>query len=134
LRRISTKISFLYIEDEPSSRLGMCSLLSAVFPAIEMHIASNGLEAQKLFDKYSPDIILTDICLPDMDGSQMADEFRRLNPEAIMIFLSGRDYKEYPHLVKEIGSMYLLTKPVDCTELIEIMKYSIALVTHRRYQ
>jgi two-component system, response regulator YesN len=134
LRRISNTISILYIEDEPSSRLGMCSLLSAVFPSVEMYIASNGLEAQKLFNMYSPDIILTDISLPDMDGSQMADEFRRLSPETITIFLSGRDYKDYPHLAKEIGSMYLLTKPVDCTELIEIVKYSIALVTHRKYR
>jgi two-component system response regulator YesN len=77
--------------------------------------ASNGIEGEKVIEKYHPDIVITDIRLPGQDGLEMLSKF----PEVRSVILSGfSDYKYMKKAIR-IGVEDYLLKPVDNDELLK---------------
>lgn len=77
--------------------------------------ASNGIEGEKVIEKYHPDIVITDIRLPGQDGLEMLSKFSDLRS----VILSGfSDYKYMKKAIK-IGVEDYLLKPVDNDELLK---------------
>ena len=77
--------------------------------------ASNGIEGEKAIRTLNPDIVISDIRLPGMDGLEMISKF----PEIRSIILSG--YSDYKYMKKaiRIGVEDYLLKPVDNDELMK---------------
>lgn len=80
--------------------------------------AENGRKALEIVQAVKPDIIITDIYMPVMDGIEFATEVRRLFPEIIIIFLSGYNEFIYAQKAIEAGIFRYLTKPVLEDELL----------------
>jgi len=76
--------------------------------------ASNGLDALKLLEAHKPDLILTDIRMPAMDGLEFVSHIRRKHPDTIVIILSGFKSFDYAQAAIKLGVMDYLVKP--CTE------------------
>lgn len=80
--------------------------------------AANGEQSLQAVRDYSPDILITDIRMPGMDGLRMAEEARRCHPELKIIFLTGFDDFAYAqHAVKLQASDFVL-KPTNPDELL----------------
>jgi DNA-binding response OmpR family regulator len=82
--------------------------------------AEDGLEALRILDTQTPDLILADIMMPRMSGYQLYHRIRR-TPEWLwipFIFLSARAEREDIRFGKELGAEDYLTKPIDAEELI----------------
>jgi DNA-binding response OmpR family regulator len=92
--------------------------------------ATNGLEALALLQDYSPNLILADIMMPEMDGYQLYDRVRQ-KPEWMLIpfiFLTAKDQVGDGRFGKETGADDYLMKPIDADDLIAAI-----LVKLRRY-
>lgn len=105
----------LYVEDNEEVRLGYTKALSRC--AKEVYTAKNGIEGLELFVKYAPDIVISDIKMPDKDGIQLAQEIRQLNSEQIILFTTAYTEAIYTIPALELGINGYLVKPVDKKKL-----------------
>lgn len=96
--------------------------------------ARDGTSGLALARRYRPDIVITDIRMPGMDGLELIREVLAIRPETIFIILSG--YSEFQYAKKAIayGVMGYLEKPVDVAELKEILKKACDILKSRKQQ
>ena len=79
----------------------------------EVRIAFNGQEALDLWDTYEPDLIISDIRMPKMNGFELANAIRKKKPEQKIILMTGyADEAEVLEQQKEHGFPFF-TKPAD---------------------
>ncbi len=113
----------LVVEDEPIVRRGIRELIDFEQLGIsECRETSDGLEASQLIKDYSPDIVLTDINMPKLDGLSFAWELKRSLPSARIILITGYDYFEYAREAVRLGVDDFILKPVSKKEITEILK------------
>ncbi|MFA7403475.1 MAG: response regulator, partial [Pelobacteraceae bacterium] len=72
-------ISLLYVEDEAATREQVSRVLAA--RGYRLTVAEDGEQGLKIFRELAPDIVLTDIMMPRLNGLEMAREIRALSPE-----------------------------------------------------
>ena len=83
--------------------------------------ASNGHEAIDLFHDHRPDLVITDIIMPEKDGVQLLIELQREFPGTKTFAISGAGEDkpgEYLPLVQNIGVLRTFVKPIDKDELL----------------
>lgn len=120
-------ITILIVDDEASIRNG----LSNVIPWEELNIkvlstAQNGLEALELIEKYRPNIVLTDIRMPECDGLTLIQRVRELKIDTKFIIISGYDDFTYAQSAIRYGVKSYLLKPIKKSELMDLMHEVVA--------
>lgn len=83
--------------------------------------AKNGIEALELMAVDQPDILLSDIRMPKMNGIELANEVHKLYPRCIIIFLSGYADKEYLKSAIDLQAISYVEKPLDINQILEIL-------------
>ncbi len=79
----------------------------------EVHIAFNGDEALMEFDRFKPDLVVSDIRMPKMSGFELANELRKKNSKQKIILMTGyADEAEVLEQQKSHGFPFF-TKPAD---------------------
>ena len=104
--------SIMIVEDEYLVRQGVSSLVD--FKKFNMQVigeAENGLEAWEKIQAECPDIILTDINMPQMNGIKLAQLAREQYPQLHIIFLTGYDDFDYALSAVKLGADDYLLKP-----------------------
>jgi YesN/AraC family two-component response regulator len=84
--------------------------------------AKNGREALELTQRLDPDIILTDIRMPIMDGLEFSRRAKQLSKRVIIVFLSGHDEFHYIKAALAVEASGYLLKPIDLDELMKLME------------
>ncbi len=84
--------------------------------------ASNGVEGLEKFERIQPDIVITDINMPYMDGIEMAKKLRSTNPELPIIILSAFSDKDYLLNAIDVQVIKYFIKPFDPEELLEYLE------------
>lgn len=87
--------------------------------------ATNGLDALKKLENFSPDLIISDIKMPLMDGIEFLKQVRIKNKDLPFIFLTAKTSKYDIRQGIEIGASDYLTKPFTSEELINAVNLSI---------
>jgi DNA-binding response OmpR family regulator len=77
----------LVLDDEPSILLMIRKMLEKA--GYEVSTASNGKEGMKLFEQEKPELVITDIIMPEKEGLETIFELRRMHPELKIIAISG---------------------------------------------
>ncbi|WP_378107390.1 response regulator [Cohnella cellulosilytica] len=126
-------IKLMIVEDEWLVREG----LKSTIPWEELRCeivaeADSGGAALPLLEKTKPDIILTDIRMPGMDGLEMAQQAVRLLPEVEIVFLTGFDEFAYAQRALKIGSADYVLKPTNPDELMQVVRRVSDKVRKRR--
>ena len=104
--------SIMIVEDEYLVRQGISSLVD--FKKFNMQVigeAENGLEAWEKIQAECPDIVLTDINMPQMNGIKLAQLAREQYPQLHIIFLTGYDDFDYALSAVKLGADDYLLKP-----------------------
>ncbi|WP_038815712.1 butyrate response regulator transcription factor BumR, partial [Campylobacter jejuni] len=83
--------------------------------------AQNGDEGLKKFKKFKPDLVITDIAMPIMDGLDMAREIKEISDDVPIVVLSAYSEKERLLRSIDIGIDKYLIKPVDIEELLKVL-------------
>lgn len=79
--------------------------------------AGNGAEALEMAEELQPDVVMTDIKMPYMDGLELTGRLRGLYPDIRIIIFSGFDEFEYAQEAVRLGAEEYLLKPVDSSEI-----------------
>ncbi len=111
-----THTTFLYVEDDPVTRHIMEKIIRMKMPDVDLLVAENGREGLDLYKKHMPEIVITDVAMPVMDGIRMAAEIKAVNPHAIILVISAYSNTEYLLDSIEIGVCHYILKPIDFTK------------------
>lgn len=108
-------LTLLYVEDDQDTQEQMRMLLEDNVK--EYHQAFNGEEGLSLYMDIKPDIILSDIHMPTLDGLSMIQKIKEVDKNQQIIIVSALDNRE--HLLKaiNIGVNFFVPKPVDMDTL-----------------
>ncbi len=120
------KPMILVVEDNPTLLEGLNALLE--FAGYRMATAENGREALKLLDEIAPDLIISDITMPGIDGYEFQSKVRE-RPELLgvpFIFLTARGGKAEIRLGKELGADDYITKPFDEEDLLSAVRSKLS--------
>jgi PAS domain S-box-containing protein len=119
-------LTFLYVEDEPVTRDAVCSLLRRKFPDVRILTAHNGEEGLELFTEHTPNVVITDIRMPAMNGIEMARKIRALNGTTRIVVTTAHGDLEYLIDAIEIGINRYVMKPIDKDKLFAALEDCIA--------
>ncbi len=84
--------------------------------------ASDGAEALELARQHRPDIIISDVKMPRMNGLELAGAVREMYPECQFIFLSGYTDKEYLKGAIKLRAASYVEKPIDLEEVAAVLR------------
>lgn len=122
---MSEKRSILIIEDEHAISNFICRALAASdYKAIP---AASGKEGLSLFFSHSPDLVLLDLGLPDMDGLDVLSQLRGLPQEVPVIIISARDRESEKVKALDMGAEDYVVKPFGVSELLARIRATLRL-------
>jgi PAS domain S-box-containing protein len=114
------KVSLLYVEDDRLLRNVYRNILLSIVD--EVYVAANGEEGLEAFQEHHPDIILTDVRMPVMNGLDMIRRIRKLDADVRIVILSAFGESRYYLGAIESGVKGYLLKPVDTDVLINMIR------------
>ena len=118
-----TMIKVILVDDEDIIREGIGSFID--WKALGMELAgqaANGKEAMDLLQQIKPDIIITDVKMPKMNGLQLLEQAKKEKSNCIVIMISSYDEFEYAQNALNFGAYAYLLKPIDTDRLVELLK------------
>jgi len=118
--KVNKKITILFVEDNPVALENGIEYLENYFDTI--YSASNGLDALHLYSKYQPDIVITDIEMPKLNGLDFVKQIRQSNQTTQVIITTAYSDKEYLFKAIELKLVKYLVKPINQTEFDEALQ------------
>lgn len=94
--------------------------------------AADGEMALPLIEAAQPDVIITDIKMPFMDGLQLSKIIREYMPWVKIIIISGHDEFEYARTALKLGVTEYLLKPITSAELITVLRKVATMLDQER--
>lgn len=118
------KKKILVVEDE----FGLHEIIREIFrmEGYDVRIATNGLQGYELYGKFKPDLVFTDIIMPEMDGLELVSKIREIDPQIKVIYMSGffgiKNLKERIREDVEKYGYLTFSKPFKLSNMLEIVK------------
>jgi YesN/AraC family two-component response regulator len=116
-----TLVSLLIVEDEQDALDALASIMGMIYPDITIHTAVDGKTGLALFKVHRPHIVITDINLPELNGLQMAQQIRLIQPDTRIIVLTADTGKSTLEKAAGMGFKidHYLTKPLVFSLMFE---------------
>lgn len=110
--------SVIIVEDEPTATQNLRDIIQIHCPAFRViATAESGIEGVQLIQEKNPDLVLTDIRMPQMNGLEMLKTLREEHPGTNIIIVSGYPDFEYARTALKYGACDYLLKPITPSAL-----------------
>lgn len=111
------------VDDEPTVRFGLSTYFDWNTYGIEVvGEADDGDVALEVIERVKPDLVLTDVRMPNMDGIQMSNRLSERFPHIKIVFVSGHDDAEYLKSALQVKAVDYMFKPVNLGELSVVVE------------
>lgn len=125
-------ISLLYVEDDAATREQVSRILAA--RGYRLTVAEGGEQGLELFRQRLPDIVLTDIMMPRLNGLEMARAMRALSPEIQIVCMTAFSDTSFLIEAIDIGVNQFVLKPVEFSRLFTSLDRCQEMVEFRKRQ
>ena len=115
--------TILVIDDEVGARESLRMILKTDYTVL---LAKDAEEATLQIREYSPDVILLDIILPDLDGLKLLERIKRKEPDTIVIMITATKTVKTAVEAMKLGAYDYVTKPFDVDELRLIISRALS--------
>jgi two-component system, NarL family, response regulator len=123
VRRPSNRpIRLLIVDDHPLVRMGLIGALRTQPDMDVVAEARDGVEALRLFAQHGPDVVLLDLQLPGMDGTELMRRLLGDSPDARVIVLTNREGDEDIHRAFAAGARSYVLKQMPVTEVLNAIR------------
>ncbi|MBW7455450.1 response regulator [Paenibacillus sepulcri] len=125
----------LIVEDESLVRDLIKKFVAQAIPDMEIiGEADNGEDGLRMIQELNPDIVITDMKMPLLDGIELLRILDSNQPNMKVIVLSGYDDYKYMHQALRSGAVEYLLKPVDPGQLTQALQLCLKELQHYRHQ
>jgi CheY-like chemotaxis protein len=121
------KKRILVIDDDISVRTTLQTMLAGV--GYEVECAIDGKEGVGMFEASRPDLVITDIIMPDREGIETIIMIKRLGPQTKIIAMSGggsASNMDFLKVAETLGADHVIAKPFEHDELINLVQQSLS--------
>ncbi len=115
--------SILVIEDNKDTQFLISTILR--FEGYNTIAVDNGFSALKEVKKNLPDMILSDIGLPGLNGLQVLQELKKINENLLVIMMTANSNPKKEERAKELGAFEYIKKPFDHEKFLSTIKYAL---------
>lgn len=118
-----SRAKVLVIDDDEAMRSMLVQMLHRL--GYEVAAASNGRAGLDLVRASPPDLVITDLLMPEKDGIETIMELRRLDPSLRVIAISGGGRfgsADYLHMARKLGAVATLEKPFEREQLKAVLE------------
>ena len=115
-------INYLVVDDSVFARKNVTKMVES-FGGKVVAEAGDGVTSIVEYDRTSPDIVLMDITMPQMEGIEAAERIIRQHPDARIVMVSSVGYQENIVAALQKGAKHFVQKPVKPEVLYEVIKY-----------
>ncbi len=119
----------LIVEDEEALR--DCLKRIVAKNGHEAHTAGDGATGLELFDQVQPDLVISDVQMPRMDGLKLLEEIRKRNSDTIVVIVTGVGTESIAISALRLGANNYLWKPLTSKDLVPLLRKYQSLVTQR---
>ena len=120
-------VKLIIVDDEKITRDSLKEYIKWDDIGVDMvETAKNGFAALEISRVFEPDILLTDVRMPKMDGIELATAIRTLYPDCKIIFISGYSDKEYLKSAIHLKAVSYIEKPLDLEEVKSVVKNAVS--------
>ncbi|GKX31560.1 hypothetical protein SH1V18_40400 [Vallitalea longa] len=126
----------LIIDDEFITRKGIIKNIDySNYNIQEIQEADDGVNALKIAKDYQPDIVISDIKMPRMDGVTFAFELKKILPNCRIILMSAYTELDYYRNAIKLNAVSYIEKPIDLEELKQSIKNAVDdLMQYTQYE
>ena len=124
------KGSLLVVDDEANARTALAELLRDEGYTVET--AADGFKALAKFSELSPDVVLTDLKMPGMDGLELLARLGESGSDAVILVMTAFGAVETAVSAMKAGAADYLTKPLDMNELLLVLERELERQRLRR--
>src|SRR6516225_11294194 len=122
LHKDQKPIRYLVVDDSVFARKNVAKMVES-FGGEIVGEAGDGCTAITEYDRTTPDMVLMDITMPQMEGIEAAERIVRSHPEARIVMVSSVGYQENIVAALQKGARHFVQKPVKPEVLYEVIKY-----------
>lgn len=116
-------MKLLIADDDEQIRSGMEQGIDwSALDIKQVTTASNGLEALQLFSELCPEIVITDVRMPGLDGLELLRKIKKIKPQTRVVVLSGYDDFEYVKKAIQLDAVDYELKPIRARSLIALIQ------------
>lgn len=115
-------IRVLIVDDHPVVRLGLRTMLETEETITVTAAVGSAREAFLELQKQRPDVVLMDLRMPEMEGTQAIIELRRIQPDIKVLVLTNYESDEYIFRALQAGAMGYLMKSTPQEEIVEAVE------------
>lgn len=116
---MSHAIKVLLVDDHPMVRDGIMSCLAFYDDVEVIGTANNGKEAISLINQLTPDVIMMDISMPDLNGIDATEQILEISPQSKILIFSMHDNAEYITNAVQAGASGYILKNTDAEEVYQ---------------
>ncbi len=116
----SETLKVLYVEDNEEVREQTLKMLGDFFG--DIHVAKNGLDGLELFKLHKFNLVITDINMPVMDGTEMSKNIREIDNKIPIIVMSAHNENHILEDIKRYDIAQYLFKPLNLDEFIKTLQ------------
>ncbi len=111
------------VDDEPAILHSLSSILED--EGYQVSVATNGVEGMKVVRSDSPDLVILDIWMPEMDGLETLKRLRSQFPGILVVMMSGHGSIETAVKATKLGAYDYLEKPLDLEKVTILVRNAL---------
>ncbi len=115
-------VRYLIVDDSVFARKNLARMIESFGGRVGGE-AGDGVSAISEYERLTPDIVLMDITMPQMEGIEAAEKIVRDHPNARIVMVSSVGYQENIVAALQRGARHFVQKPVKPEVLYEVIKY-----------
>ncbi len=116
----SARGRILIVDDEGNARTALAELLRDEGYTVET--AADGFKALPKLEEFAPDLVLTDLRMPGMDGLELMRKARTLDPETVVVLMTAHGAVDSALAAMRQGAADYLAKPINLEELVIVLQ------------
>lgn len=117
----------MYVEDDLATQKLIKKILNR--HCKEVFVANDGAEGLALYKKIHPNIVISDIVMPNMNGMEMSEKIKELNPKQIISLFTAYNEPEFKKKASELQIDAYIMKPLDEKQFFSSLNY-LAMAFH----
>ena len=115
-------ISLMIVDDHPMVREGLAAMLESERDFVVSALVATGEEAVAIGKMSKPDVVMSDIRMPGIDGFGVLAKLKEIHPDIRVLLMAGMPLKEEENRAREEGAKGYLPKNVDQDRLVAAIR------------